>query len=105
MPALPLTANATTAAATAVIAAPGAKRQIRLRKGTVSNRGAAARRVLLAAAGSPARWQATLAVAGTVAFDFGKGWDLANNTALNVLLDAAGNVDINITDWDTVDAA
>jgi hypothetical protein len=101
-PSLPVTQRATAAGNTAVIPAQGAGNQIIVRKGSVHNRGNALSPVVsLQAGGNPAKWVVRLpANGGDAYFDFGdNGWPLAPNLPLNVNLGAAGDVDVNITEW------
>jgi hypothetical protein len=98
----PVSLNATASGNTTVIAAPGASLSLYICKGTVHNRAATNRVVRLedGAAGT-IRWRAEIAAEGGGApFDFGsRGWKLTANTLLNVNLDAAGDVDVNITEF------
>ena len=99
-PEAPVTVNATASGATTVIAAPGASISIYVLKASVHNRDATNRLVdLRDGAAGTVRWRAELAAEGGGALiDFGeRGWKLTANTLLAVNLDAAGNVDVNIT--------
>lgn len=101
-PESPITINATASGNTTVIAAPGASVSLVIRKGSIHNRASANRLVILQdGAGGTARWRAELpAEGGGSLFDFGsRGWKLTANTLLNVNLDAAGDVDVNITEY------
>lgn len=98
---IPITVRATATGDTVVIADPGAGHSITVLKGSVHNRGTAVSPVLfLHAGGLPARWTARVSAnGGSASFDFGDGWKLAQNQPLNVNLAAAGDVDVNVTDY------
>lgn len=101
-PEAPVTLNATASGDTTVIAAPGASVSIYVCKASVHNRAATNRRASLrdGTAGT-IRWAAELAAEGGGSLvDFGsRGWKLTANTLLAVNLDAAGDVDVNITEY------
>ena len=101
-PEAPVTVNATALGATTVIAAPGVSVSIYACKASVHNRAATNRLVDLrdGAAGTVC-WRAEIAAEGGGALiDFGeRGWKLTANTLLAVNLDAAGDVDVNITSY------
>jgi hypothetical protein len=98
----PVTVNATASGDTTVIAAPGAGVSIYVCKASVHNRDSTNRVVALrdGTAGT-IRWRAEIAnEGGGSLIDFGsRGWKLTANTALVVNLDAAGSVDVNITEY------
>jgi len=101
-PEAPISLNATASGNTTVISAPGASLSLYICKGSIHNRAATNRLVRLEdGAGGTIRWRAEVAAeGGGAAFDFGsRGWKLTANTLLNVNLDAAGDVDINITEY------
>jgi len=98
----PDTSNVTASGDTTIIAAPGVGVSLHICKGSIHNAGAA--NVVVALRDGVAgtiRWQAELASeGGGAAFDFGnRGWKLTANTALVANLGAAGNVDINVTEF------
>jgi hypothetical protein len=98
----PATINATASGDTTVIAAPGAGVSIYVCKASVHNRDATNRVVALRdGTGGTIRWRAEIAnEGGGSLIDFGaRGWKLTANTALVVNLDAAGSVDVNITEY------
>lgn len=98
----PVTVNVTASGNTTVIAAPGASLSLYIQKGVISNRAATNRLVTLQdGAGGTARFRAEVAAeGGGVPFDFGAaGWKLTANTLLNANLDAAGDVDVNVTQF------
>jgi hypothetical protein len=83
---------------TVVIAAPGAKKQLVIHKGSFRHRNNVAVVVSLHAGLNPAVFTASLtAIDSTVSFDFGDGWSLPENTTLEANLSVAGDVDLNIT--------
>lgn len=101
-PEAPVTVNATASGDTTVIAAPGASVSLYICKASIHNRAASNRVVSLTdGAGGTTRWKAELAAEGGGSMiDFGsRGWKLTSNTLLNVNLDAAGDVDVNITEY------
>jgi hypothetical protein len=101
-PADPVTLNATASGDTTVIAAPGVGQRIHVCKASVHNRAGSARVVSLTdGAGGTVRWRAEIGSnGGGSLIDFGDhGWALTANTALVVNLDAAGDVDVNITEY------
>lgn len=105
-PNLPVTVRATAAGDTVLLPSPGANRQIILLKVTFHNRAAAVSPVVgLRAGANPVKWAARLAAnGGDASADFGdNGWPLAPNAPLNVNLGAAGDVDVNVTDWSVED--
>lgn len=98
----PVTVNATASGNTTVIAAPGASVSLYICKASVHNRASSNRVVALSdGAAGTTRWKAELAAEGGGSMiDFGsRGWKLTANTLLNVNLDAAGDVDVNITEY------
>lgn len=98
----PVTVNATASGTTTVIAAPGASLSLYIQKGSIHNRAATNRLVdLRDGAAGTVRWRAELASEGGGApFDFGsRGWKLTANTALVANLDAAGDLDVNVTEY------
>lgn len=98
----PVNVNATASGNTTVIAAPGASLSLHICKASIINRDATNRLVALQdGAGGTVRWRGELASEGGGAnIDFGsRGWKLTANTLLNVNLDAAGNVDVNIHEF------
>lgn len=98
----PVSVNATASGNTTVIAAPGASLSLYINKVSVHNRDASNRLVALQdGAGGTTRWRAELASEGGGSLiDFGaRGWKLTANTLLNANLDAAGNVDVNVTEY------
>ena len=98
-PELPITANGS-GAGTEVIAAPGVSTHLRIKIGSMHNRAAAENIVSLreGAAGT-IRFTANLAAdGGGSLLDFGRGWDLPENTALVADIGAA-SVDVNITEY------
>jgi hypothetical protein len=101
-PEAPVTVNATASGDTTVISAPGAGVSIHVCKASVHNRDTANRVVSLRdGAGGTIRWRAEIASEGGGSLiDFGdRGWKLTANTALVVNLDAAGNCDVNVTEY------
>jgi len=101
-PEAPVAVNATASGNTTVIAAPGASLSLYIVKASVHNRDTTNRLVSLQdGAGGTTRWRAELASEGGGSLiDFGsRGWKLTANTLLNVNLDAAGNIDVNITEY------
>lgn len=101
-PETPISVNPTASGNTTVIAAPGASLSLYICKASVHNRDSSNRVVSLTdGAGGTTRWRAELASEGGGSLiDFGsRGWKLTANTPLNVNLDAAGNVDVNVTDY------
>jgi hypothetical protein len=101
-PEAPVSLNATASGNTTVIAAPGGGVSIHVRRASVHNRAGTTRVVALTdGAGGTVRWRAELGInGGGSLIDFGShGWALTSNTALVVNLDAAGDVDVNITDY------
>jgi hypothetical protein len=99
---LPVTVHATASGDTLLIPAPGAAQQIRVISGSVHNRATTLSPVVsLRAGANPFRWSAKLAPnGGDVYFTFADGgWPLAPNLPLNVNLAAAGDVDVNITEF------
>jgi hypothetical protein len=101
-PEAPVSVNATASGNTTVIAAPGGSLVLHICKASVHNRAAAARVVSLTdGAGGTVRWRAEIGInGGGSLIDFGsRGWRLTANTLLNVNLDAAGDVDVNITEY------
>lgn len=101
-PEAPVSVNATASGETTIIAAPGASLSLYICKGSVHNRAATNRLVALkdGAAGT-IRFRAELASeGGGTLFDFGsRGWKLTANTLLSLNLDAAGDVDVNVTSY------
>lgn len=98
----PVTVNATASGNTTVIAAPGASTSLYICRGSMHNSGAAnVVAKLQDGAGGTDRFAAELASeGGGTIFDFGdRGWKLTANTLLNVNLDAAGDVRVNITHY------
>lgn len=98
----PVSINATASGNTTVISAPGSSVSLVIRKASVHNRAATTRTVALTdGAGGTTRWKALLAAdGGGSIIDFGdRGWKLTANTLLNVNLDAAGNIDVNVTEY------
>lgn len=98
----PASLNATANGNTTVIAAPGVGQRIHVCKASVHNRAGTARVVALTdGAGGTVRWRAEVGSnGGGSLIDFGDhGWALTANTALVVNLDAAGDVDVNITEY------
>lgn len=98
----PVTVNATASGNTTVIVAPGASVSLYVCKASVHNRASSNRVVALSdGAAGTTRWKAELAAEGGGSMiDFGaRGWKLTANTLLNVNLDAAGDVDVNITEY------
>ncbi len=101
-PEAPVTVNATASGNTTVIAAPGASVSLYICKASIHNRASSNRVVALSdGAAGTTRWKAELAAEGGGSMiDFGaRGWKLTSNTLLNVNLDAAGDVDVNITEY------
>jgi hypothetical protein len=101
-PESPVTLNATASGNTTVISAPGGGVSLYIVKASIHNRDTAVRTVALQdGAGGTNRWKAMVASdGGGSLIDFGaRGWKLTANTLLNVNLDAAGNVDVNITEY------
>lgn len=98
---LPFTKRVTASGDTELIPAPGVSKQIVLHKGSLTNRGTGVSPLAsLRAGNNAARWSARIpANGGTVYFDFGQGWPLAPNLALNANLGATGDVDVNITEF------
>ena len=98
----PASVNLTASGDTSLIAAPGASLSLYICKGSVHNRDTTNRLVTLTdGAAGTVRWRAELAnEGGGSLFDFGsRGWKLTANTALFGNLDAAGNVDVNVTEY------
>ena len=101
-PEAPVTVNATASGTTSVIGAPGASLSLYILKGSVHNRASTNRVVdLRDGSAGTVRWRIEAAAEGGGSlFDFGaRGWKLTANTALFTNLDAAGDVDINITEY------
>jgi hypothetical protein len=98
----PVTVNATASGNTTVIAAPGSSLSLYVCKMSVHNRDSTNRLVSLQdGAGGTTRWRAELiAEGGGSLIDFGSaGWQLTANTLLNVNLDSAGSIDVNVSLW------
>ncbi len=101
-PEAPVSINATASGDTAVLAAPGASLSLHICKGTILNAGASPIVVALQENGSAtSRWSGELAAeGGGAAFDFGsRGWKLTANTGLDVNLNGAGDVRVNVTEY------
>ena len=101
-PQAPLSSNVTASGNTTLVAAPGAGLSIYVNKGVIVNRAATNRLVALTdGAGGTVRLRGEARQeGGGFGFDFGnRGWKLTANTALVANLDAAGDLDVNITEY------
>lgn len=101
-PEAPIASNVTASGDNTIISAPGASVSLYICKGSVHNRNNSDITVALrdGTAGT-IRWRGLLSKnGGGSIFDFGdRGWKLTANTLLALNMSAAGNVDINITNY------
>lgn len=93
----PITFRLQNANLTSVIPAPGAGSQLVIQRGSLHHRNNVVVIVSLQPAGGAPVFTVSLTAQDSAAvFDFGDGWALPENTALEANLSAAGDVDLNI---------
>lgn len=94
--------NVTASGETVLISSPGASSSLYINKIIIQNRASTNRQVSLKdGSGGTIYFSAEVASeGGATAASFGaRGWKLAANTQLIANLDAAGDVDFNVTEW------